>query len=417
MKLIKILTYIISLCLIILILYANSNLYYKPKLISTSDNKIEADLLQQLKHLEMSIDAGVALEMQKQYPEGFFFSYLLYGLTWCEITKDLPEESSIKNHAILQAIKSLNNLESDLGKQNFTQNLSLPHGAFYFGWINYLKAKMLSSSVNFKGRDNIEKDYISGCLLISEAINKSKSPYLESYPNLYWPSDMIPAVAALKLYDKMFLPKYDSVIINWLQKVKNSQLLSSGLIPHQVDKNGSQIKAARGSSQSLILIILAEISEQFAKEQFTLYKARFSNHFLFMPMIKEYSAENNNTEDVDSGPILFGNGSVATIAGAGTFKRFGEITTSTRMYQTLECIGFPYTNGNGKKYLGGLFPMADFFIAWTKSQHTIVYKTSINKNDSLWRLPFHLLSSVFVALLLLPFYNLLKFQKKTKSII
>ena len=61
--------------------------------------------------------------------------------------------------------------------------------------------------------------------------------------------------------------------------------------------------------------------------------------------------------------------------------------------------------------------MADFFIAWTKSQHTIVYKTSINKNDSLWRLPFHLLSSVFVALLLLPFYNLLKFQKKTKSII
>ncbi len=58
------------------------------------------DLLKQLNYLENKLDNGVDHEMQKQYPGGFFFSNLMYGLTWCEFAVDLPEGSTLKNKAV-----------------------------------------------------------------------------------------------------------------------------------------------------------------------------------------------------------------------------------------------------------------------------------------------------------------------------
>jgi hypothetical protein len=405
-KAFKLLLSTLSLITIYLVLYANYNLYYSPELITSGTTQIDADLLKQLNYIENSLDNGVAYEMQKQYPEGFFFSYLMYGLTWCELAKDLPEELLIKKKAIKEAIKSLSSLESVYCKKSFTKNLTLPYGAFYFSWTNYLRAKILLLSNKFDERKTIENNFIQCCDVISNVIYKSSSPFLESYPNQYWPADILPGITSLSLYDNLFDPKYTKSIEEWFTKVETKKEFGHSLFPHSVDSIGKAIQNNRGSSLGLVLILLKEIPQSYSDGLIQLYIRAYSSDFLGLPMIKEYSGNDEETEDIDSGPIIFGNGAVATIVGAGVFKRYGILNISQKMFQTIECVGFPYENSESKKYCLGKFPMADYFIAWVKSLKTLEYRTVNTNSDPDWRLTFQIISFTIVTILIALLFRL-----------
>ena len=406
MRLIKTIIIVIIIFLICIIFYANYNLYYSPELITSGPNQIDADLLKQLNYLEKSLNNGVAFEMQKQYPEGFFFSYLMYGLSWCELSKDLPEESLLKKKAIKESMMSLVKLESNYCKRSFSKELSLPFGAFYFSWINYLRAKILFLSNNFDKRITIENNFIRCCDVISKSIHKSSSPFLESYPNQYWPADILPGITSLSLHDKLFDPKFNKSIEEWFAKVETKQEFGHSLFPHSVDSTGKVIQDERGSSLGLVLILLKEIPQNYSDGLIQLYIRKYSSSFLGLPMIREYSQSFEGREDIDSGPIIFGNGAVATIVGAGVFRRYGILNISQKMFQTIECAGFPYEDSESRKYLLGKFPIADFFIAWIKSLNTLEYKTINNNADPDWRLTFHLISLTIVSILIALLFRL-----------
>jgi hypothetical protein len=412
LKIIKVTAYLLSLFLSCIILYSNYNLYYAPELISISGIEVDGDLVKQLNYLEKSLDGGTAYEMQKRYPEGFFFSYLMYGLSWCEIAKDLPEETSLKIKSVKEALKSLVNLESDYCKKNFSRDLSLPYGAFYFSWTNYLRAKILALSNNFPNRHNLAKDLRNGCDSISLALSISKSPFLESYPNQFWPADILPGIASLAIHDKLFETKYNKVIKDWFEKVESNSEKRQGLFPHSVDRSGKMLQNERGSSFGLILIMLKEIPGIYSESLLQFYIGTYLTYFVGLPMIREFAPSIDGGEDVDSGPIIFGNGSVATIVGAGVFRRYGILNISQKMFQTIECVGFPFEDRTEKKYLLGKFPIADFFIAWSKSLQTLEYKSSNSDSDSYWRMSFHLISFGVIILLLLPLFKSMKLFAK-----
>ena len=396
----KLFKYIISsilILIIIVIIYANYNLYYQPELQKHSGVLIDQDLLKQLNYLEKSLDNGVAYEMQKQYPEGLFFSYLMYGLAWCEFALDLPEGSPLKNKAVDEAINSLDKLEQDYCKQSFYKNLPLQYGAFYFSWTNYLRGKTLLLSDTFSTRDKLISDFNFNCDTLSKMILDSDSPFFESYPNQYWPADIVPGIVSLSIHDKLFTSKYKKTIDNWFDDVKQSK----DIFPHSVSSKGETLQGRRGSSFGLILIILKEIPENYFDGLIKLYIRNYSSYFLGLPMIKEYTGNDKVIEDVDSGPIVFGNGSVATIIGAGVYKRFGLLDKSEQISQTIECLGFPCEDSGTKKYLLGKVPMADFFIAWVKSMKTLEYKTYNTNSSQHRRLTFQIVSLVIVLILAL----------------
>lgn len=387
--------------LILVIIYSNYNLYYAPELQKHDGVFIDQDLIKQINYLKKSLVNGVADEMQKQYPEGFFFSHLIYGLTWCELAVNLPVESKLKKKALEEAIFSLNRLESDNCKKNFYKDLPLTYGSFYFNWTNYLRAKILQISDNFSTIDKIVSDFNSNCDTLSKKISCSDSPFFESYPNRSWPADILPGITSLSIHDKLFSPKYDLVIKFWFGKVKIRQNHGENIFPHSVNSKGIRIQNARGSSLGLILILLKEISEIDTDSIYSSYERVYKSGFLDLPMIREYEGVGSATGDIDSGPVVFGYGSVATIIGAGVFKRYGNIDLYMRLNQTIECLGFPYKNSETKKYLFGKIPMADFFIAWVKSLKTLEYNTISMDPDKYWRLPFHIVSLIIVSSLVL----------------
>src|SRR4051812_5386030 len=58
---------------------------YTPSSVSYDEAHIRDDVLPQLRFLRTALDNGAGEEMQRLFPEGYFFTNMLYGLTWAEV--------------------------------------------------------------------------------------------------------------------------------------------------------------------------------------------------------------------------------------------------------------------------------------------------------------------------------------------
>ena len=395
-KVLKIVFKILSTIVLGLLLYFNISLYHSPYYLKTVDGTYNQDVYHQLQFLKSELHQGAGDEMQFYFPEGFMFINALYGLSWCDLLKPLNPDSPIYHEGIEQIDWAIDQVSSQKAKNIFDPNLLLSNGAFYVGWKNYLLGSKLILQ-NPNDRNELEEaEFKKACSKISQAFDKSKSPFLESYSELSWPADA--TVACLSLHDKLYPSIYPQNIENWIAKVKNNLDTITGLIPHQSDiYTGKSIAGARGSSQSLILNFLYDIDETFAKNQFEIYKGNFLVYRFGLPGIREYPLDKEGNGDIDSGPVILGIGGAASIVGQRAFFKYGEVNTYEGLRNSIEGFGLGLTIKDKKKYLFGKLPMADAFICWSNA----IEKVNTTEKSN-WRLSFQLLS-FFLAILLFLF--------------
>jgi len=379
------------------IIYLNCKLYHEPDFSTDVKFEINTDLLHQLRFLKTKMHQGVADEMQNYYPEGFVFMNALYGLSWCEVAKEISPSMDLYKEAHDEIEFSYSAINSEKGKKVFSKSLSLAYGIFYLGWNNYLLGKKLSIEKRAE-RDTAEINlFNSQCNQIAGSLQRT--PYPESYQYAAWPSDAMVAVASLALEKKIESPMHEGDISIWLLHVK-SRLDTNGLIPHSVAYwDGKPEKFAEGNSQSLMLNFLYEIDSTFARQQFNIYKSKFLTTRFGLPAIRQFPMGEEGGSDIDSGPVIFGIGGAASIIGIRVMTIFGEDNTAVGLRNSVDAFGFAYTSHGEKNYLFGKIPMADTFIAWANS-------AEISKNKSLhpmgnWRWRFQLYS--FLVFLLLVF--------------
>lgn len=198
------------------------------------------------------------------------------------------------------------------------------------------------------------------CQQIADAFSKNSSPYLESYSNGIWQADNVICMASLALHDKLFTPKYDKIISEWVQKVKAQLDPKTGLIGH----SGNE-KSPRGSSQSLINVFLPDIDSVFAKEVFKKYRNNFLENRLGLTLIREYPKGTEGKGDIDSGPVIWDIGGVASIVGIKAMAVNKDYSSAKTLRNNIEALTLPLTINNQKRYFLGLFSMADIFIAWS----------------------------------------------------
>jgi hypothetical protein len=373
-------------------LYSGPHLENKPETLATS--------IKQLNYLGNEIHNNeLGYRMQEIFPEGFVFTNVLYGLSCAEIAAKTNFENEDQTYQLGEARFAFEEINSEYAKQNFIKSMSPEYGMYYIGWKNFLLGKILAAQ---KIKDSSEVVlFKSYCNSISEAIKNNFYP--ASYPTSSWPADAAVGVASLKQHDLLFEPKYDSLIKDWVQKVKLNLDSISGLIPHEVDAaNGEPIDVARGSSICLTLIFLSEIDSVFAKEQFDLFYEKFTITRFGLPFIREYPKGTRGHADIDSGPLILKVGFAGTIVATGTFMKFGEVETANRISACIESIGFPKTDGDQKKYLSGKLPIADAFIVWTRLQS---YETIRNNYTFGSFLMFHIYSFLLLVFFIVLFYR------------
>ncbi len=372
---------------IIYIIFLNNKLTHK----TVWKNGVNTEVYKQLYFIGNKLEHDGAEKMQQYYPEGYFFSYVLYGLSWCDFLQK-TQDKEIREMGINEINKAASALSSPKGRSIFPQQLSPEYGIFYAGWTNCLLAKKLAIQNNYADSLQFEQN----CDNIVNAFKQSNQTFLASYAGLSWPCDNIVAVASLAMHDKIYPAKYTSFLSEYIQKLK-SNLDKEGLIPHKTDyKTGHITEQAKGSSQSLLLIFLLEIDSDFAKEQFAKYKTHFLDKRMGLYGIREHKIGINGKGDIDSGPVIWDIGGSASVVGAKTFALFNETSIAETLRNSLEAFGMAVQNKNDKKYLFGQWLVADCFIAWSNASES----ENEQHYDKSSKLTFGLYSIAVILLLL-----------------
>ncbi len=167
---------------------------------------------------------------------------------------------------------------------------------------------------------------------------------METYSNALWPADNILCLASLNLFDKIYPPQYKAIEQNWLNRIKQNLDKKTGLIPHSYSFLGTNDDlGVRGSSQSLMLSVLPAIDSVFAKEQFDKYKTFFVINRLGLPAIAEYPTGMKGSGDVDSGPVIWDVGAVASITGIKAAFENKDWVLYKSLRNNIEAFSFSFT--------------------------------------------------------------------------
>ncbi|HEY1053554.1 MAG TPA: hypothetical protein VGE24_00415 [Emticicia sp.] len=197
------------------------------------------------------------------------------------------------------------------------------------------------------------------CEKIAHAYEEKNFTYLRSYNSGTWQADNILCLASLALHDKLFAPKYNEVIQKCVDYIRTDIDPNTGLIPHSIDE-----KWPRGSSQSLMNVFLPEIDSILAGQVYLKYKQHFLDRRLGLVAVREFPKGNAGEGDIDSGPVIWDVGGVASIVGIKAMAIHKDFAIARSLRNNIEGLGFPNSNNQQKKYFFGTFPMADAFIAW-----------------------------------------------------
>jgi hypothetical protein len=312
-----------------------------------------ASVRRQLAFLRSELDGGAATLAQQQFPEGYFFLYVLYGLT----AVDLGDASSAR--------WALSHLESAEGRAPFDSTLAPAYGIFYRGWLNRLRGGILSLAPRGTRDEAFERDSAG----IAAAFDESPVPFLPAYPGQAWPVDSTVAIASLRLHDRLSTPAYGATIERWLGGVRVNLDPATGLIPHTADLDtGLPTSGARGSSQSIIERFLPEIDAEFARAQYLTFRTKFLIRPLGLgPAIREYPYGISGPADIDSGPLPLGISFSATVVTLGAARVQGDRSLAAGLANFGEVVGIPVDTWHTRRYALGLVPIGDAFLAWSKS--------------------------------------------------
>ncbi len=376
----------------VFLLLVNARLY-RPA--PQSPDTFGSDIEPELRFVEHALKDGSADQMQKVFPEGYFFNYALYSLAWGEYGLGLRSGSIRRSDAEREAKWALEQLEADKGHAPFSSSLDPPFGVFYAGWTNWVRGVLIELAPD---RDVIAR-YEAGCTALAAAFDRSDSPFLVAYPERAWPVDSVVAIAALRLHDKILRPRFATTISRWREKAeKLGPLLAHTAHP----VTGAVAEPARGSSQAVMARFLVEIDEPWAARQYLALRGAFLEPTLGLPGIREHAKGVVGGGDVDSGPLVLGISMSATVVMLGAARVHGDVSLADALASELEALGLPFGSDQEKRYAFGKVPVGDAFIVWSKVAHPHVAKVPAAPPSVMasgWRAPFHVagLALLFVV--------------------
>jgi hypothetical protein len=379
---------------------------YAPPATAYGTDAVGPDVLPQLRFLRQALDAGAGEQMQAFFPEGFFFSHVLYGLAWADVGLRAPSGAPLRVAALAEARWALAQLDTPAGRAVFSPALDPPYGVFYVGWSSRLRGDVLRLQPADR-RDPAEvARFTADCAALGRAFAAAASPFLPAYPGQAWPVDSTVAVAALRLHDTVLPPRYAATIRAWLAAAQERLDPATGLLPHRADlRTGQPLEGARGSSLSIMMRFLPEIDPAWGAAQYAAFRRQFVTTIAGLPGVREYPLGTEGQGDVDSGPLLAGVSLSASAVTLGAALAQGDRALADPLLHTGEVLGLPLSWGETKRYALGQVPVGDAFLVWAKTARPVGAAPPVPLPPVVpgwWRLPWHALALAILLLLWLP---------------
>lgn len=382
---------------VVALLVWNARLYWPAEVSAES-----AEVRGQLRFVKHALDRGAAHDAQQLFPEGFLFSWVLYGLAQVEHGLALHEDPAGRAVALAEARRALAAVESPEGTAPFSSTLDPPYGVFYVAWSNWLRADVVRLAGGASAAP-VEAARLSEELgRLAAAFERSPTPFLASYPGQAWPVDSVVGAAALAAHDRVLEPAFAEARVRWLERALQRLDRKTNLLPHRTDAaTGELLEGARGSSSSLSAALLPALDVRVGQRYYESFVEMFGTSCVGLPAVREYPMGVEGEGDVDSGPLVFGASLSASAVTLAAARLNGDAETAEALRHTADFVGRTPSFDGSTHYLFGALPIADAFLVWAKTRPYPAAASGLPlETDLAWsgyRLPVHLLSALCAA--------------------
>jgi hypothetical protein len=355
----------------------------------------------QLRYLEDELHDGAAEKMQRLFPEGFVFTWSLYGLASARQAGQLDPRDAHRAHLLAETRTALAAIRSETGRSTFEPEMEPPYGAFYASWSLYLLAEYVRAAGPANLPPSVLEEFMRECDRYAGALAAYESPFLESYPEQVWPADATPGIAALGIYDAVVAPRYAQTIRRWVTDARARQDARLGALTHTAEPgSGRPGGSVRGESLALMSRLLVDADPQFAREQYAVLREHFLDDVLGVPGVREYPHGVEGQGDIDTGPLIFDFSGPAVVVGAAAARVHGDLAVADALLGAVEVFGLPLQIGGRRFYAGGMLPVGDAFIAWARTSPAAGPEHRTWEPVSpWWSAPFHAVSAAIAGML------------------
>lgn len=290
------------------------------------------------------LDKNEDLTLQKRYPEGYIFANAIFALSVIE----LYNKGWVHDKANIMVDKSIKKLLSSECRSRFNYELIPKYGAFYNGWTGFVLKKYSQSGLI--NTSNIKCDVEIELFNIRQQFTTAQQDsirLIETYPGQVWPADNVVCISVLDTCD-------GTLALDWLKKLPYSD--DNRLMCHYFSSNCEP----RGCSQALVFYFLGDMNAGCA-DNYSIFRTKFIKESVGLDLVREFIQ--SGEEDYDSGPVIFGVGSAATLMHLKTACIYGKCSPIT--WGMMNAIGFPIYFNNKKSFLLGQEMMYDLFMLWS----------------------------------------------------
>jgi hypothetical protein len=199
----------------------------------------------------------------------------------------------------------------------------------------------------------------------------AKYHLLDDYPGECYPNDVLWAVAAIQRAAGAEGIAHGELARKVLNVLDGPVKTAEGLPAFQVEAESARIlQGARGCGSSGILIFAAELDRAVAGRWYNAYEASFWKDSEWIAGFRELpQGESKAFMDIDSGPVLFGFGSVASVFGVGAAKTNGRFDHAVPM--TMEVVAFSWPTPFGLLVPGAMGLLA--VKSWSLGEVAILF--------------------------------------------
>lgn len=315
----------------------------------------QARLARQAVFLDRALADGAAQDMQELFPEGEVFQIVLTALVdAADETRPIQERARVLDERI-----------AALDQPSVAANFGTTESIFLRGWrlLVLVERLRLAPGAEIEARVRAES---TGILADVEA---SSTGVLASYPDGYWPVDTVVAMAAVsRAHSQTRIDGIDAVKKAWIEKLDAVRDPDNGLFVHRTNADGAAMDTARGSSQSIVQVFWPDIDPDGAPEQWRRFHNAFVDRQAGLVGVREYPRGDMRAGDIDSGPLVLGVSASASAVTLGAARRAGAVELARGLDQEAEVLGLGWDHGGGRSYAGGLLPVGDAFLAWSRAQ-------------------------------------------------
>lgn len=173
---------------------------------------------------------------------------------------------------------------------------------------------------------------------LAEELAAAPLHLLDDYPDECYPNDILWAVAAIQRAAVLDGADHEALAESLMETFNRPPVAVDGLPAFQMNsRRGTVVQEPRGSGNSGILIFAAELDPSVARDWYRAYEEEFWKDTGWIAGFTELpQGLGERFMDVDSGPVLFEFGSVASAFGIGAANTVGRLDHSVPL--TMEAI-------------------------------------------------------------------------------